>query len=275
MAAGAERQTDATWIRRTVSEIQPQKSDVTAAGCLYRPVFGAGDPDARLLKGIARFGQIEMSPGGSCAEVAYPAEEQVYVVLDGAGSVKYGKQELAVKKHDFVYMPPGVPHSMAKCSEVGPCRVVVMGFRIPAGTALQVPEKPMIANIGDVQKQTVAGHPPSTLYQLLIGDTKSKRDKIAAGHVLTSLFVMEFDAGGTNLPHHHEREEEVYLVLDGHGDMVAGGGIDGLEGRHPAKAGDAYFFRLNCTVGFYSGNKPGEAKSRILAVRSLFPMGRK
>jgi hypothetical protein len=50
--------------------------------------------------------------------------------------------------------------------------------------------------------------------------------------------------------------------------------MDGIEGRHPAKAGDAYFFRLNCTVGFYAGNKPGEEKAHILAVRSLFPFNR-
>ena len=49
---------------------------------------------------------------------------------------------------------------------------------------------------------------------------------------------------------------------------MAGGGIDGIEGRHPAKQGDAYFFRLNCTVGYYSA--PG-VKSRILAVRSWHP----
>ncbi len=32
---------------------------------------------------------------------------------------------------------------------------------------------------------------------------------------------------------------------------------DGVEGRHPAKAGDAYYFRPNSTVGFYNQNKPG------------------
>ena len=72
----------------------------------------------------------------------------------------------------------------------------------------------------------------STLYRLLMGDVDSKRDRIAAGRVLTSLFLMEIAPGGTNFPHHHQREEEIYLVLDGHGDMVAGGGIDGVEGRH-------------------------------------------
>jgi hypothetical protein len=58
--------------------------------------------------------------------------------------------------------------------------------------------------------------------------------------------------------------------MSGRGDMVAGGGMDGVEGRHPAKAGDAYFFRLNCTVGFYA-SKDSNDKARILAVRSRFP----
>src|SRR5579872_4627070 len=100
----------------------------------------------------------------------------------------------------------------------------------------------------------------------MIGDTTSKRDRIAAAHVLTSLYVMEFAPGGTNFPHHHETEEEIYMVLSGQGDMVAG------EGRHPAKAGDAYFFRLNCTVGFYSSE---QGPAHILAVRSLYPRGRR
>ena len=78
---------------------------------------------------------------------------------------------------------------------------------------------------------------------------------------------MDFVPGGTNFPHHHESAEEIYLVIDGEGEMVAGGGMDGLEGRHPAKAGDAYYFRPNCTVGFYNQKKDG-AKAYILAVRS-------
>ena len=84
---------------------------------------------------------------------------------------------------------------------------------------------------------------------------------------------MQFEAGGTNFPHHHDQEEEIYLVLDGNGDMVAGGGMDGVEGRHPARAGDAYFFRLNSTVGFYSA-KDSPRKARILAVRSLYPFSK-
>ena len=45
-------------------------------------------------------------------------------------------------------------------------------------------------------------------------------------------------------------------------------GVDGLTARFPAKPGDAYFFRLNCTAGFYNGK---QSPAHILAVRSLYP----
>ena len=79
---------------------------------------------------------------------------------------------------------------------------------------------------------------------------------------------MEIDPSGTNFPHHHPGMEEIYLVMDGHGDQVAGEGPDGVAARHPAKPGDAYFYRMNATVGYYSA--PG-VKSRILCVRSFNP----
>jgi uncharacterized cupin superfamily protein len=82
---------------------------------------------------------------------------------------------------------------------------------------------------------------------------------------------MDFAPGGTNWPHHHEVAEEIYLVLDGEGQIAAGGGMDGVEGLHPAKPGDARYFRQNCTVGFYNRNSP-DAKAHILAIRAFVPL---
>jgi mannose-6-phosphate isomerase-like protein (cupin superfamily) len=270
---GADRKVDPTFLRRHLPAVEARPSDVTTPTCRYKPIFGEGDPDIRIVRGVARYGEMTVDPGGASATVNYPAEEQVYFILEGEGVLRYGEEEVPVRKEDFMYLPPGVPHGISASSN-SRCRLIVMGFRIPAGATVSRPPRVLLANAADVKKEVVGGHPPSTLYQLLMGDVDSKRDKLAAARVLTSLFIMEFDADGTNFAHHHDREEEIYLVLNGHGDMVAGGGMDGIEGRHPAKAGDAYFFRLNCTVGFYAGNKPGEPKSRILAVRSLFPRGR-
>jgi mannose-6-phosphate isomerase-like protein (cupin superfamily) len=268
----AERQVDPTWLRRSVSETNEKASEFTTNSCHYKPMFGAGDADARIVRGIARFGEMTVDPGGASAVADFPAEEQVFFIMDGSGSVQYGETTVPVRKNDFMYLPPGVKHGISNSSGQ-PCRLMVMGFKIPAGTNIVLPAKALVANSDEVKKEQVGGHPPSTLYQLLMGDTRSKRDRLAAAQILTSLYIMEFDSGGTNFPHHHDREEEIYLVLNGHGDMVAGGGTDGIEGKHPAKAGDAFFFRLNCTVGFYSGNKPGEEKAHILAVRSLYPFG--
>jgi mannose-6-phosphate isomerase-like protein (cupin superfamily) len=265
-----ERQVDPTFLYRHIPAIEPKAADVTTPACGYKPVFGAGDPVAGIVRGVARFGEITVAPGGACKPVSYAAEEQVYVILEGAGVLDYAGEQAPVKKNDFLYLPPGVRHSLSNSSPQA-CRAMVMGFKIPTGTNPTVPPKLLIANIDEVKKQPLASHPPSVLYQLLMGDVKSTRDRIPAGQVLTSLYVMEFAPGGTNFPHHHDSEEEIYVLLDGRGEMVAGGGVDGIEGRRPARAGDAYFFRLNCTVGFYADKEP----ARILAVRSLYPFRRR
>ena len=133
-----------------------------------------------------------------------------------------------------------------------------MGFKIPSSISIRAPlPHPKIANLEDAKEETVSGHPNSVLYKLLVGLSSGKRDLIDEAYVMDSFFWMDFAPGGTNWPHHHPAAEEIYLVIDGQGEMVAGSGMDGVEGRHPAKAGDAYYFRPNCTVGFYSQNKPG------------------
>jgi mannose-6-phosphate isomerase-like protein (cupin superfamily) len=266
-AGEKERTVDPTFVHRNLNEATAQRSDLTAPGCRYRPLFGEGDSQRSVSASVARFGEVELDPDGKCASVEYTAEDQIYVVLDGSGTAAYVDELVSLRRYDYLYIPASVPHTLANRSSA-PLRVIVMGFRTTGYPKASLPAHPLKANIDDVPTQSVSGHPLSAQYRLLMGDADSKRDRIAAGRVVTSLFVMEIAGGGTNFPHHHEREEEIYLVLSGRGDMVAGGGMDGIEGRHPAQSGDAYFFRLNCTVGYYSA--PGVA-SKILAVRSWYP----
>ncbi len=268
----AERKVDPTWMHRYVPDIAEKSVDLTTNTCHYQPIFGEGDSVARIIRSVARFGEVKIDPQGACQPVAYPREEQIYVILEGSGMLKYGEESAPVRKNDFMYLPPGITHAIS-ASAGHSCRVLVMGFKIPEGLALEAPPKLQLANMDEVKEETVEGHPSSVLYKLLVGDRKSTRDRIAAGYVVTSLFLMDFAPGGTNFPHHHESAEEIYLVLDGHGKIVAGGGSDGIEGIHPAQPGDAYFFRLNCTVGFYNSPEPG-AKAHVLAVRSRFPFRR-
>ncbi|HUV14359.1 MAG TPA: cupin domain-containing protein [Acidobacteriota bacterium] len=266
----AEETVAPTYLYRHIPKIQEQATGVTSPTCHYRPIFGEGDSETRIVRGVSRFGEVTVDPGGTCELVNYPREEEIYLMLEGKGVLHYGGAEHRVRKHDYMYLAPGVSHGIANDADV-PIRFLVFGYRLPKDLTVAPTEGLQLANLDEVPLQTVGGHPPDCQYRLLMGNTESKRDRLASAHILTSLFVMEFTPGGTNFPHHHEREEEIYFLLSGEGEMVAGGGLTGVEGRHPAKAGDAYFFRLNCTAGFYATKIQSSEKARILAARSLFP----
>jgi mannose-6-phosphate isomerase-like protein (cupin superfamily) len=262
-----KRKVDATWLHRYLPRLSYAESSLTSATCHYKPIFGEGDSENRILQSVSRFGEVTLDAHGSCQNTLFDREEETYFVLEGNGSLHYADQTYPLRTKDFTYLPPGIKHSLEN-SSAQPLRVVVMGFRIPSTVSIvAAPPQPKIANLDDLKEETVSGHPTSVLYKLLIGPRTGTRDAIDAAYVVTSLFWMDFAPGGTNFPHHHESAEEIYLVIDGQGDMVAGSGMDGVEGRFPAKPGDAYYFRPNCTVGFYNQNKPG-AKAYILAVRS-------
>jgi mannose-6-phosphate isomerase-like protein (cupin superfamily) len=263
----AERTIDPTYLYRNANATPAKPADITTPTCHYKPMFGQGDSQTAIVVGVARYGEAVIDPGGSCGSVQYPGEDQIVVMLDGSASAKYAEENVLLKKEDFLYIPATVPHALSNPTK-NPVSILVMGFKNHGYPQAQLPAHALKANIAEVHTEHVGSHPDSTLFRLLLGDSGQTRDRIDVGSVVTSLFVMEIEPNGTNFPHHHPREEEVYIVLDGHGDMVAGDGGDGLIGRHPAKPGDAYFFRLNATVGYYSA---ADTRSRILCVRSWYP----
>lgn len=234
-------------------------------------MFGNGDADSGILRSATRFGEVSLDARGACQSVFYDREEEIYFVLEGKSVLQYGGQKFPMRENDFTYIGPGMSHAIENVTDQK-SRVLVMSFRVSKNIPISQPAAtPKIVNLDDLKEETVDGHPNSVLYKLLVGPRSGKRDAIDDAYVVTSFFWMDFAPGGTNFPHHHETAEEIYLVLDGQGEMVAGSGMDGVEGRYPAKAGDAYYFRPNCTVGFYNTDKPG-AKAYILAVRSRMPL---
>ncbi len=265
---------DPTFLHRNTATAPEETSDITTPTCHYKPLVGVGDPenppasiDGSILGSVSRYGEAIVDPNGSCASVQYPQEDQIYVVLDGTGAATYADQDLPLKTEDFLYIPATVAHAL-KNRSAAPLTVMVMGFHTQGYPASPLPAQPLKANIEDVPIELVRGHPDTTHYRLLLGPAGATRDRFDVGHVVTSLFLMEIDPGGTNHPHHHINAEEIYQVISGHGDIAAGSGTDGVEGRYPAKPGDVYFYRANATVGFYSA--PG-VQSRILCVRSWHP----
>jgi len=262
------------FLRRNLSAVIPRADDLTqnAKGASYKPVFGIGDPDAGRLQSVARYGELTVAPGGASATVSYPAEEQIYYILEGRGALIYGEQRVPVKKDDFMYLPINVPHGIANETN-SPVRVIVMGFKIPPGKQVATTPQLMLSNSADVELQVLGQHGPTTKFKLLMGTRQSTRDRLAAASEMTSLFIMEFLPGGTNIPHSHPREEEIYLLMRGKGEIVAGVTPAGEDARYPAAAGDVFFFGPNTRVGYYSGAKEGDPPDVILAVRSMLPPG--
>jgi mannose-6-phosphate isomerase-like protein (cupin superfamily) len=266
-----DRPIDPTWLHRYVPDLVETKIELSSQTCHYRAMFGEGDKDNRSLQTVTRFGEVTLDAHGNCQTVRYDRQEEIYFVVEGTGVLHYEDQVQGLRAHDFTYLPPGAEHSLSNNSDQ-PVHVLVMGFKIPVSISISAPfPHAKIANLEDAKEETVSGHPASVLYKLLAGLHTGKRDLIDEAYVMDSFFWMDFAPGGTNWPHHHEAAEEIYLVIDGQGEMVAGSGMDGVAGSYPAKAGDAYYFRPNCTVGFYNQDKPG-AKAFILAVRARVPL---
>ena len=261
---------DPIFLRRQLQDAAVKPDDLTSAGskgASYRPLFGIGDADADQLKSVARYGEVTVSPGGTTAIVSYPGEEQMYFVEEGGGTLLYGDEKAHLKTNDFAYLPVGVKHGIANPANTS-VKVIVMGYRIPPGTDVRPTPKPMLANADDVQRQVLGGHGPTTQFKLLMGLTSSQRDKLAAAYVMNSLFIMDFSPGGTNIPHNHPVEEEIYLLLRGSGDIVAGRDANGKEVRHRVTQGAAFFFKPGTQVGYYSNAKEGQPPDLILAARS-------
>lgn len=261
---------DRFFLKRTVSEVKEQAVDIGTETAHYRPLFGWGDPNVEDVNAIACFGELTVDPSGESKTVSYDKQEQIYYVLEGAGTLIYGDETAPVKKNDFMYLPVGVKHGIANTSQE-PVRVLIMGYKIPEGVTVQPTEKLQMANADEVELQILRQHGPTTQFKLLMGTTFSRRDRLSAARQVNSLFIMDFDTNGTNIPHSHPREEEIYYVLKGHGDMVAGADEEGNEIRHPAKAGDAFYFPPGILIGFYSTNTDEEGHAQIIAIRSSLP----
>ncbi len=269
MCSAQERKVDPTWLHRSLSALNSASADLSSDKCHYKPIFDSSAD--RVLRSVSRFAEVSLDAGGSCQSVLRDHEEEIDFVAEGTGLLRYGDEQYPLHGNDFAYLPPGVKHSIANTSSQR-LRVFVMDFKIPKRTSIsRAPQHARVVNLSDLKEQTVDGHPDSVLYKLMVGPRGATRDAIDDAYVVTSLFWMDFAPGGTNFPHHHETAEEIYIVMDGEGEMVAGSGTDGVEGRYAARAGDAYYFRPNCTVGFYNQNKAG-SKAHILAVRSRIPL---
>jgi mannose-6-phosphate isomerase-like protein (cupin superfamily) len=258
------------YLKRSLSAAPELKNEFSTQTAHYSPLFGAGDGQSGIIKGVSRYGYLTIDSAGISSEVKYENEEHILFILGGTGLIQYGMEKIPVSRNDFMYIPGGTKFRLSN-PRSKPLKVIVMGFRLIPGKCMVKPTGLMVANTDEVKFQILSSHGPTTQFQLLLGTTESTRDRLAAACQVTSLFIMDFAAGGTNNPHRHNDEEEIYFILRGHGDIVAGEKDGGGELRNPSSEGDVYFYSPKTLIGFYSGNPEGEEHARILAVRFKFP----
>jgi quercetin dioxygenase-like cupin family protein len=65
------------------------------------------------------------APNAHVQEHAHKVQEQIYYVLEGEGVLTVGKEEHLMRPHDYVYLPPGVPHSFTNTGLAGLVFLVV------------------------------------------------------------------------------------------------------------------------------------------------------
>jgi len=265
-----DKNVSAQYLKRSLSSVHEVHNEFTTTDAYYKPFFGAGDDSSSIIRGASRYGYLIVEPGGRSNTVKFDGEEQVLFVLEGTGMLSYGNEDIPVSKNDFMYIPEGTRFGFSNPREQS-LTVIVMGFKLTPGSCNRIKPGLRIANTDEVKFQILSGHGPTTQFQLLMGTTESTRDRLAAACQITSLFIMDFASGGTNNPHKHSDEEEIYLILKGSGDIVAGETADGKEFRCHSEEGDVYFFSPKTLIGFYSGNHPEEEHAQILAVRFKYP----
>ena len=272
VATASAQDSDPGHLQRSVDTITPVSMEISTNTAHYKPIFGKGDANTEMVKGVQRYGYLTLAPGGKSRAVNYGREELVYYVLEGKGTLRYGAQDVSISKDDFFYVPINTEHGFSTPGQ-DTLNMMVMGFKIPEETQVAPTDTLQLASANEVEFKTLEqlNHGPTSRFQLLLGTTSSKRDRLAAAYQVNSLYVIDFDHGGTNIPHRHENEEEIYFVLQGKGEMVAGETPEGEPRRYAVQAGDAFFFSRNSLVGFYSGTQEGEEHARILAVRSKYP----
>ena len=183
-----EPKVDPTWLHRSIPVISDATTGATPGRCDYLPILG-GDSEAHILRTVSQFGQVAVTAGGNCAPALYERQEEIYYVLSGNITLRYGEQTYALRTNDFTYLPPGVKHSIGNSSQQT-SRVLIMTFRIPPHTRIAPAlEHPTIVNLDNVKEETVEGHPTSVLYKLLVGPRSAKRDAMDQAYVVTSFFL--------------------------------------------------------------------------------------
>ena len=91
-----------------VVRLEEREAFVTADGSTIRELAGIPTGNATNQS----LAEATVPPGGETAEHFHRTSEEIYTFTAGAGRMRLGDQEAAVRAGDTVVIPPGVPHKL-------------------------------------------------------------------------------------------------------------------------------------------------------------------
>ena len=95
-------------IIHNVAEIPWQQFPGHFGGALSKPLVRPETAGSRLID----YRISTYQPMAYVELHAHQVQEQVYHVLEGEGMMEVGTKRQVVRRHDVIFIPPGVPHSI-------------------------------------------------------------------------------------------------------------------------------------------------------------------
>ena len=97
------------WFIRNIAEVPWKEFPAHFGGALSKPLVMPETADSKHIDY-----RISMyQPMAYVAKHKHAVQEQVYHVLEGEGLMEIGNTRQVVRKHDVIFLPPGVEHSIA------------------------------------------------------------------------------------------------------------------------------------------------------------------
>lgn len=93
---------------RNIVEVPWKEYPGHFGGALSKPLVAPDDSEARLIDHRISCYQ----PMAYVAPHTHRVQEQVYHVLEGEGQMEIDGEKRVVRKHDVIFIPPGVEHAL-------------------------------------------------------------------------------------------------------------------------------------------------------------------
>jgi quercetin dioxygenase-like cupin family protein len=93
---------------RNIAEVMWQEFSGHHGGANSKLLVAPADTDARLVD----YRISTYQPKAYVEPHAHKVQEQVYHVLDGEGLMEIGGRRQVVRRHDVIFIPPGIKHAI-------------------------------------------------------------------------------------------------------------------------------------------------------------------